>query len=85
MNIPKVLGAAFLIEQLQWLLLNYILVFRKEFKEKKVGREIVSALFSLVHVQIQKAAGRSTTLTKFVFLAKFAEFYYYKKFETRNP
>ena len=84
-NIPKVLGTAFLIEQLRWLLLNYVLVFRKEYKEKKVRGEIAFALTSLFHVQTQKPASRSTTLRAFVFLEKFAEFHYHKKFETRCP
>ena len=85
MNIPKGLGTAFFIEQLWWLLLNYVLVFRKEFKEKKLSGEIAFALISLSHVQIQKPASRSTTLRTFVFLPKCAEFYYHKKFETRSP
>ena len=76
---------SFFIEQLRWLLLNYVLVFRKKYKEKKVSGEIAFALISLLHVQIQKPSGRSTTLRAFVFLAKFAEFYYHKKFETRIP
>ena len=61
------------------------LVFRKEFKEKKVSGEIAFTLISFVHVQIQKPERRSTTLRTFVFLAKFAEFYCHKKFETRSP
>ena len=65
--------------------MNYILVFKKEFKEKKVRGEIPFVLIGLKHVQIQKPASRSTTLRAFVFLAKFAEFHYYKKFETRIP
>ena len=84
-NISKVLETAFFIEQLWWLLLNYVLVFRKEFKEKKVSGEIVFALISLFHVQIEKPTSRPTTLRAFVFLAKLAEFYYHKKFETRSP
>ena len=58
---------------------------QKEFKEKKVRGEIVFALTSLFHVQIQKPASRSTTLRAFVFLEKFAKFHYHKKFETRSP
>ena len=65
--------------------MNYILVFKKEFKEKKVRGEVAFALIGLKHVQIQKPANRSTTLRAFAFLAKFAEFHYYKKFETRIP
>ena len=65
--------------------MNYVLVFKKEFKGKKVSEEIAFALIGLKHVQIQKPTSRSTTLRAFVFLAKFAEFHYYKKFETRSP
>ena len=65
--------------------MNYVLVFKKQFKEKKVSGEIAFALIGLKHVQIQKPASRSTILRAFVFLAKFAEFYYYKKFEARSP
>ena len=52
----------------------------KEFKAKKVSGEIIFALISFFHVQIQKPANWSTTLRAFVFLAKFAEFYDHKKF-----
>ena len=65
--------------------MNYVLVFKKQFKEKKVSGEIAFALIGLKHVQIQKPASSSTTLWAFVFLAKFAESYYYKKSETRSP
>ena len=44
---------------------------RKEFQKKKVNGEIVFALISLFHLQIQEAASRSTTTRAFVFLAKF--------------
>ena len=81
MNVPNVLRTAFFIE-LQWLLLNNVLVFREEFKEKKVSGEIAYALINLLHVQIQKPGIRSTTLRAFLFLAKFGEFYYRKKIET---
>ena len=40
------------MEQLQWLLLNYVLV--SEFFKKKVSREIAFELISLFHVQIQQ-------------------------------
>ena len=50
MNIPKVLKTAFFIEQLQWLLLNYILVLEK--KIKKEERLIAFELISFFHVQI---------------------------------
>ena len=39
-------------------------------------------LISLFHIQIQEATSRSTAMTASVFLAKFAEFYYQKIFET---
>ena len=79
----KVLGTAFFIEY-PWRLLSN-LVFKEEFKEKKVSGDIAFALISLFHVQVEKPASRSTTLKAFVFLAKFAEFCYHKKFETRSP
>ena len=56
----------------------------KEFSKKNVNGEIVFALISLIHVQIQLPASRSTTTRALVFFAKFAEFYYHKKFETRS-
>ena len=68
---PKVLGAAFLVSE-------------KNFLKKKVSGEIAFALISLFHVQIQEPASRSTTTRAFVFLAKFAEFYYHKIFEARS-
>ena len=83
-NIPKVLGTAFLKEQFQWLLLNRILLLisEKNLKNKKVSGEIDFALIILFHVQIQEPASRSTTTRAFVFLAKFTEFYYHKTFQT---
>ena len=57
---------------------------RKEFKKKKVSEEIAFALCSLFHVQIREPACRSTTTRAFIFLAKFAEFYYHKIFEARS-
>ena len=56
---------------------------RKEFKKKKVSGDIAFGLISLFHVQIHESTGRSATTTEFVFLTKFAEFYYHKIFETR--
>ena len=38
----------------------------------------------MFHVQIQQPKSMSTTTTAFVFLGKFAEFYYHKIFEA-NP
>ena len=58
---------------------------KKFFKSNKVSGEVALALISLFHVQIQKPAGRSTTLRAFAFLAILAEFYYHKKVETRSP
>ena len=57
---------------------------RKEFFKKKVSGEIAFELISLFRVQIQEPTSRSTTTTAFVFLAKYAEFYYHKVFETRT-
>ena len=84
MNIPKVLGTDFLKEQLWWLLLNYVLVSEKKKLKNKVSGEIAFELISLLHIQIQEPTSSSTTTTAFVFLAKFAEFYYHKIFETRS-
>ena len=53
MNIQKVLGAAFFIEQLWWMLLNYVLV--------SGSGEIAFDLISLLDVQIQELKSRSTT------------------------
>ena len=79
MNIPKVLGIAFFVEQLWWLLLNCFSI-TKEFLKRKVSRDIAFDLISLFHVQIQEPTSRSTTTRAFIFLAKFAEFYYHKIF-----
>ena len=63
--------------------MNYVLVSERILKKKVIG-EIVFDLISLFHVQIQEPTSRSTTTRAFVFLAKFAEFYYHKIFETRS-
>ena len=51
MNIPKVLGTAFFIEQFWWLLFNVLV---SERILKKESGEIAFDLISLVHVQIQE-------------------------------
>ena len=61
---------------------EYVLVSERIFK--KVSGEIAFDLISLFHVQIQQPTSRSTTTRAFAFLAKFAEFYYHKIFETRS-
>ena len=78
MNILKgrVFKQIFFIEQLWWLLLNYVLVSEKNFLKKKVSGEIAFVLISLFHVQVKEPASRSTTTIAFVFLAKFTEFCY---------
>ena len=58
--------------------LNYALV--SEFLKKKVSREIAFEFISLFHVQIQEPTSTSAITRGFVFLAKFAEFYYHKIF-----
>ena len=83
MNIPEVFGTAFLREQFWWLLFTYALESDRILK-KKVSGETVFDLISLFHAQIQEPASRSTTTGAFVFLAKFAEFYYHKIFEARS-
>ena len=50
MSIPNVLRTIFSVEQLQWLLLNYVLV--SEFLKKKDSGEITFDLISLFHVQM---------------------------------
>ena len=57
---------------------------RKGFVENKVSGEIAFELISLFHLQIQEPTSMSTSMRAFVFLAKFAEFYYHKIFETRS-
>ena len=81
MNIPKVIATASFMEQIRWLLLNYVLVSDRNFK--KESREIAFELISLFHVQIQEPKSMSTTTTAFVILAKFLEFYH-SIFETRS-
>ena len=84
MEMKKSLGTAFFIEQFRWLFFNYVLLSDRIFK-KKVSGEIAFDLTSLFHVQNQEPTCRSTTTRAFVFLAKFAEFYYHKIFEERGP
>ena len=55
---------------------------RKEDLKTKISGEIVFKSISWFHIQIQEPTSSSTTTRKFVFLAKFAEFYYHKSFET---
>ena len=50
MSNPKVLGTIFSLEQLQWLLLNYVLVSERIFKE--FSGEVAFDLISLFHVQM---------------------------------
>ena len=49
MSNPKVLRTIFSLEQLQWPLLNYVLVSERIFK--KVSAEVPLDLISLFHVQ----------------------------------
>ena len=74
-NIPRVLGTATPVAAFE-----LCFTIRKEFLKNKVSGEIVFELISLFHVQIQKPTSRSTTTRAFAFLAKFAEFYYPKKY-----
>ena len=59
-------------------------IIRKELLQKKVSGENTFNLISVFHAQIPQPKSMSTTTTAFVFLEKFAEFYYHKIFET-NP
>ena len=79
MSIPKVLGTFFFIEQLQWLLLNYVLLSERICK--KESEEIAFNVIRLFLVQIQEPTRHSTTTGAFVFPTKF---YYHKIFETRS-
>ena len=54
----------------------------KEFLKKEVNGEIAFELINLFHLQIQQPTSRSTTTRANIFLAKFANFYYHKIFET---
>ena len=58
--------------------MNYVLV--SEFLKMKVSRDIAFEFISLFHVQIQEPASMSDITRAFVFLAKFAEFYYHTIF-----
>ena len=58
--------------------------YQKEFLKKKVSGEIAFDLISFLHKQIQEPTSRSTITTAFVFLAKFAEFYYHKILEEKS-
>ena len=80
MNIPNALGTT-TVAASPWLLLNYVLESER-FLKNKVSGEIAFDLISLFRVQ--EPTCRSSTMTAFVFLAKFSEFYYYKTFETRS-
>ena len=51
--------------------------------KRQVIGEVAFDLISFFHVQIQQPKSRSTTTRAFVFLAKFAEFFYHKIFEKR--
>ena len=50
MSNPKVLGTIFSLEQLQWPLLNYVLVSERIFK--KVSEEVAFDLISLFHIRM---------------------------------
>ena len=57
---------------------------RKELKKKKDNGKVAFPLVSLFHIQIQEPASKSSTMRTFVFLVKFAEFYYHKIFDARS-
>ena len=62
---------------------NYVLASER-ILQNKVSGEIAFDLISFFQVQLQEPTSRSTTTRAFNFLAKFAEFYYHKIFETRS-
>ena len=57
---------------------------RKELKKRKDNGKVAFPLVSLFHIQIQEPASKSSTMRTFVFLVKFAEFYYHKIFDARS-
>ena len=80
LNITKVLGQLFYR-------ITPLVAFELSFsirKELKKSGEIAFAISSFFHVQIQELHSRLTATRAFVFLAKFAEIYYHKIFETRS-
>ena len=77
-NIPEFLEQLFFIEQLRSMLLNDVLVSERIFNKESYWRDLIS----LFDVQIQVSTSRSTTTRASVFLAKSAEFFYHKIFET---
>ena len=79
MNIPKVSGVFYRTTMVAAFELNFSI--RKELEKR--GVVIVFALISLCHLQIQEPASMSVATRAFVFLAKFAKFYYHKRFETK--
>ena len=64
--------------ELGWLLLNYVLVSERIFNKESWWRDLIS----FFNVLIQVFTSRSTTTRASVFLAKSAEFFYHKIFET---
>ena len=68
------------MKQLWWLLLNYVLVSETIFSKESMWRDLIS----LFNVHIQASTRRSTTTQASVSLAKSAESFYYKIFETRS-
>ena len=75
---PGFLEQFFFIEQLQWLLLSYVLVSERIFNKESSRRDLIN----LFNAQMQVSTSRSTTTRVSVFLAKSAELFYHKKFET---
>ena len=62
--------------------MNYVVVLEKKDLKTKISGEITFKSISWFHVQIQEPTSSSTATRAFVFLAKFAEFYYHELFET---
>ena len=67
----RIFAKPFFIEQLQWLLLNYILVSERIINKESLWIDLIS----LFNVQIQVSTSRSTTTRASVFLAKSAEIF----------
>ena len=78
-HIPKILGTAFFIEQLWWLLLKSVLVSEKDFLKKKINGEILFKwLVSYTHIRAYK----HVNCHKSICLS--CKTYYHKIFETRS-
>ena len=70
----EVLGAASFIEQLRWLVLNYILVLENNLKKKEVSGEIAFALISLFHYKYKNMQAGQLAQEYLYFLQRLLNF-----------